>query len=257
MAQALMGLGLNAEAVAKGGEPTELGTTLEKYFEYRADLLNYFVEPRLMDAPAARDLFSLHMNRLKPTSPLPMNKQKGEKRAHAFLTGLVNMLVAEATKGLPCDFDPRILTTFTRNGAPVRTLARRVDGAFPSAVNPVAIWEIKEYYYTTTFGSRVADGVYETMLDALELEEMAQFEKIPVFHYLFIDSHYTWWECGRSYLCRLVDMLNMGYVTEVIFGREIEERIPEIAAEWVRAYEASPGAYGTPRPPRPDLFTPD
>ena len=66
-----------------------------------------------------------------------------------------------------CDYDPRELTTVTTDGFPLRTLARRVDGAFPSAVNPIAIWEIKEYYYTTTFGSRVADGVYETLLDGV------------------------------------------------------------------------------------------
>jgi hypothetical protein len=148
----------------------------------------------------------------------------------------VNMLVQEATGNLPCNYDPRELTTFTRDGVPVRTLARRVDGAFPSAVNPIALWEIKEYYYTTTFGSRVADGVYETLLDGLELEEMEQNEGIRASHYLFVDSRFTWWKCGRSYLCRLIDMLNMGYATEVIFGREVLERIPELGAEWVRSH---------------------
>ena len=66
---------------------------------------------------------------------------------------------------------------------PVRTLARRVDGAFPSSINPVAIWEVKEYYYTTTFGSRVADGIYESLLDGLELEELKEHENIEVKHY--------------------------------------------------------------------------
>ena len=41
-----------------------------------------------------------------------------------------------------------------------------------------ARWEIKEYYGTTTLGSRVADGVYETMLDGLELREL-QRKNIP------------------------------------------------------------------------------
>ena len=40
-------------------------------------------------------------------------------------------------------------------------------------MDPLAVWEIKEYYYTTTFGSRVADGVYETLLDGMELRELA------------------------------------------------------------------------------------
>jgi hypothetical protein len=79
-----------------------------------------------------------------------MNKQKGDKRAEAFLTGIVNMLIEQNAKGMPCDYDPRELTTITRDGQPLRTLARRVDGAFPSTINPVAVWEIKEYYYTLT-----------------------------------------------------------------------------------------------------------
>ncbi|MDE2976204.1 MAG: hypothetical protein OXU63_01645 [Acidobacteriota bacterium] len=115
----------------------------------------------------------------------------------------------------------------------MRTLARRVDGAFPSPVDPVAIWEIKEYYYTTTFGSRVADGVYETLLDGMELRELANAEGIRIRHYLMIDSHYTWWECGRSYLCRLVDMLHMGYVDEVFFGYEVIERLPGLVERWI------------------------
>ena len=92
---------------------------------------------------------------------------------------------------------------------------------------------IKEYYYTTTFGSRVADGVYETLLDGMELEELREHEGIDVRHYLMTDAHFTWWDCGRSYLCRFVDMLHMGFVDEVLFGREVIEEMPRIVAEWV------------------------
>lgn len=143
------------------------------------------------------------------------------------------MLIEANTNRINCDFDPRSLTTITKGGAPLRTLARRVDGAFPSSVNPVAIWEIKEYYYTTTFGSRVADGVYETLLDGMELQELREHESVHVRHYLMLDAYYTWWECGRSYLCRIIDMLHMGYTDEVLFGYEVIERLPEIAKGWV------------------------
>jgi hypothetical protein len=132
----------------------------------------------------------------------------------------------------PCDFDPRSLTTITHNSMPLRTLARRVDGAFPSVVNPVGIWEIKEYYYTTTFGSRVADGVYETLLDGMELEELEAASQRKVHHLLFLDDYFTWWKCGRSYLCRMIDILHMGFVDEVIFGREVLTRLPAVAREW-------------------------
>jgi len=39
---------------------------------------------------------------------------------------------------------------------------------------------------------------------------------------------------GRSYLCRLVDSIHMGLVDEVIFGKEVITRIPEIAKQWVK-----------------------
>ncbi len=151
------------------------------------------------------------------------------------------MLIEAHADGMDCDYDPRELTTVTFNGLPLRTLARRVDGAFTSPVNPIAVWEIKEYYYTTTFGSRVADGVYETLLDGMEIEELREQEKIDVKHFLMVDSHFTWWECGRSYLCRIIDMLHMEYVDEVLFGREVVERLPDIVKEWVAIARAEKG----------------
>jgi len=66
----------------------------------------------------------------------------------------------------------------------------------------------------------------------LELEELREHEKIDVKHYLMIDDYNTWWNDGRSYLCRMIDMLHMGYVDEVIFGSEVLDRIPALAKEW-------------------------
>lgn len=206
---------------------------LTEYFEYRAQTAFEHIEPSLMDAQEARETFYSLKQKLDPKCPLPMNKQKGDKKEPAFLTGIVNMLVESEIKDRSCDYDPRALTTVTHDGLPVRTLARRLDGAYPSVVNPIAVWEIKEYYYTTTFGSRVADGVYETLLDGMEIEELAQTETKDILHYLMVDAHYTWWKCGKSYLCRIVDMLHMGYVDEVLFGREVLSRVPPLAREWI------------------------
>jgi hypothetical protein len=174
------------------------------------------VEPRLMDKDKARALFEKMRVRFSPKIPIPMNKEKGEKKAPAYLTAIVNMLIEANAGGMDCDYDPRALTTVTREGAPLRTLSRRVDGAFPCAVNPIA------------------DGVYETLLDGMELEELRVGEGMHVLHYLMVDDHYTWWDCGRSYLCRILDMLHMGYVDEVLFGSEVVERLPVIVREWVR-----------------------
>lgn len=234
-------LGLSSSHIVNSdGTPTELGTALGDYFAHRANMLNNFVRQRLMNKKRAKKEFGNLKKQLKPRCPIPMNKQKGAKRAEAYLTGIINMIVEANTAGHPCDYDPRVLTTITRDGAPLRTLARRVDGSFPSSVNPIAIWEVKEYYYTTTFGSRVADGVYETLLDGMELEELLEHEKIPVKHYLMVDDYFTWWDCGRSYLCRVIDMLHMGYVDEVLFGSEVIESLPGIVREWIEIAKAHP-----------------
>src|ERR1700674_2596805 len=232
--KALESVNLSASHVVhRNGKPTKFGVILCDYFAHRAQVLNDFVRPRLMNKVKAKREFQRLRKKLSPNCPLPMNKQKDDKRAPAYLTGIINMLIEAGTKDHTCDYDPRQLTAITRSGAPVRTLARRVDGAFPGSVNPVAIWEIKEYYYTTTFGSRVADGVYETLLDGMELEELLEHEKIDVKHCLMIDDYFTWWDCGRSYLCRIIDMLHMGYVDEVLFGYEVIERLPTIVKEWL------------------------
>jgi hypothetical protein len=230
----LQKIGINYDNVlAEKTGIEKIGELLQSYFEYRAFILNGFVESKLMNAQKAKQTFESLCNEFNPTCPIPMNKQKGEKKVSAYLTGIANILIEANSQGLPCDYDPHHLTTITKNDLPVRTLARRVDGAFPRSVNPIAVWEIKEYYYTTTFGSRVADGIYESLLDGLELEELREHEGIDVKHYLMVDAYDTWWHQGKSYLCRIIDMLHMGYMDEVLFGYEVVERLPAIVQEWV------------------------
>ncbi|MCG8345657.1 MAG: hypothetical protein MI685_10950 [Chlorobiales bacterium] len=227
--------GLNPEKLVHDNKLTEAGKLLQEYMTYRGSVLVNHVEPNLMNRDQAKILFEAKRAELNPACPLPMNKQKGEKRDYALLTGLVNMLI-EANKGeFECDYDPKELTAITVDDFPVRTLSRRIDGAFPSIKDPKAIWEIKEYYNTTTFGSRVADGVYETQLDGWELWEVRSNLQRDIKHYLIIDDHYTWWAKGRSYLCRLIDVMHMGLVTEVIFGKEVIDRIPALVNEWKKS----------------------
>ena len=231
-------LNLSTEHIATHDDAlTPFGTTLVDYFAHRANVLNQTVRTQLMNARDAELEFETLLKSLQPKCPLPLNKQKGGKRKYNFLTCLVNMLIEANIGDAPCNYDPKALTTVTYDRKPLRTLSRRVDGAFSSIVNPIAIWEIKEYYYTTTFGSRVADGVYESLLDGMELEELEAQSKRKIYHVLFVDAYYTWWDLGRSYLCRLIDMLHMGFVDEVIFGREVLARVPVLAAEWRTKYD--------------------
>jgi hypothetical protein len=226
---------LNTEKILKNNKKTKMGSDLLAYFEYRATILNGTVQGNLQDKEEAEKLFVSVKERVNPpTELLPMNKQKGDKKKEAFLTGTVNMLIYEALhKHMNFDYDPRNLTVITENKSPIRTFSRRFDGAYPSILDPKVVWEIKEYYYTTTFGSRVADGVYESLLDGMEMEETEKNVGIKLAHYLIVDSKFTWWVCGKSYLCRLIDMLNMGYVDVLLFGKEVITELPIlIKKEW-------------------------
>jgi hypothetical protein len=234
--------------LGRAAKPTRMGKLVVDYFDFWAGVLNNVVEPLLQNAEQARMAFE-HLQSISTAKiAIPMNKQSQDKKKPAYFTGIINMLIASNIGQLPCDYNPQVLTTVTRNQAPFRTLARRVDGAFPSPVDPIAVWEIKEYYYTTTFGSRVADGVYETLLDGMELEELdaalakkAKPNNWPnrIQHLLMVDAHYTWWVKGRSYLCRIIDMLHMGYLDEVLFGKEVLARVPLIAKQWAEVYDAA------------------
>ena len=235
IADALNDLELDASSIrSNDGGATELGMLLHQYFVHRASALNVEMPAQLMTAKEAKAAFDELYGKHVYKCALPKNKQTGSKQGYAYLTGLVNMIIEAEIGEQECNFNPQSLTTITINRSPVRTFARRFDGAFPSVVNPIAVWEVKEYYHTTTFGSRIADGVYETMLDGLEMEELYASEQIKVLHYLMIDGYSTWWEKGKSYLCRIVDMLHMGYVDEVLVGREVPALLPGIVRSWIK-----------------------
>lgn len=203
-----------------------------RYLNARANLLEINVAPSLMTREEAATLFKKIRRDLKPKCSLPLNKQKKEKRHYNYLSCIVNMLTEASLRKMKFVDEPRNFITVTKEGKLLRTLSRWMDGAYPSTTDPHAIWEIKEYYGTTTFGSRVADGVYETMLDGFELRELFEKEGRKIFHYLIVDDKFTWWDCGRSYLCRIVDMMHIGLVDEVLFGKEVLERWPQIVKSW-------------------------
>ena len=161
-----------------------------------------------------------------------MNKQKGDKREPSFLTGIVNILFSYELQGQTFEDDPRRLPVIDREGELFAAMSRRLDGAFPSSVNPRALWEIKEYYYTTTFGSKISDAVYISQLDGHERHEIVEATGLPIDLYLFVDAYGTWWTKGKAYLCRLVDAVNKGVVDEVVVGCECKEAIPRLVHTW-------------------------
>ena len=213
-----------------------------EYLNQRSKLLNDEVQYLLMDAETARSEFDRifeHYNQNNFLCNIPLNKQKGDMRQVAYYTAIINIIAEDTIRritrnshDLGFDDDPRGLSfIWDEDGYIIGGSSRRFDGAYPSIQNPRLVWEIKEYYYATTFGSRVADGVYETQLDGYEFKELFERTGIKVYHVLFVDAYRTWWAQGKSYLCRLIDTLNSGLVDEVIFGREVFTRWSKILEE--------------------------
>lgn len=220
-------------------------TELKQYTDMRADLLNGFVKENLMTGEEAKEVFEniypiYESGNFK--CDLPLNKQKGDMKQIAYFTAIINILAEKTIREIAgnvdeigFDDDPRGLSYFydAEHGI-IGASSRRFDGAYPSINNPSIIWEIKEYYYNKSFGSRIADGVYETQLDGYEFRDLNNNYGCLVYHVLFVDSYHTWWDLGKSYLCRLIDALNAGSVDEIIIGREVLDRWPVLLETFVR-----------------------
>ena len=202
-----------------------------RYLTYRCDVLTSAVEPALMNREQAKACFAEVKERVNPRHRIPFNRQKGDKRHEAYLSAMVGMLAEELIGFHDLVNDAQCLAILTEGASLKGVFSRRFDGAIPSTRDPLAIWEIKEYYGTKSFGSRVADGVYETLLDGYEINAFENEFGRRISHFLFVDDHYTWWHCGKSYLCRIIDMLHTGHVDEVFFGRQVLTQWPQTLTE--------------------------
>ena len=203
------------------------------YCNMRADLLNNTIEKNLMDVDEAKQIFEEMRNSGKYKCKLIMNKQRKEIKKVNYFTAIITM-IAEEMLGGDEEFnpDPRGLVYLLNNRKIIGASSRRFDGAYPSIYNSKIVWEIKEYYYSKSFGSRVADAVYEAELDGYEFNEIYDRTGQQVYHVMFIDSHYTFWGQGKSYLCRFIDTLNMGLIDELIVGKEVLTRWREVLTEF-------------------------
>lgn len=231
---------------------------LEEYFEFRAALIEGHIRENLQNAEDARSLFEKtvgnyttgHVSRVNVSgvengrhyqlkngghAVVPYNKQKGSKRDLDFLTGTANILIAHHLDGLEFDQDPRALPVFTEDRVVAGSMSRRLDGAFPSTTNPVAMWEFKCYYYTTSFGSKISDAIYIADLDGYERSNAEGATGMPINLTLFVDGYSALLEQGKSYLCRLVDLLQRGAVDNLVVGREVSDAVPQLVPEWVSA----------------------
>lgn len=80
-------LQLDSSELFPEGKVSELGRDILDYFNFRADVLNNHVQPMLMSADEAEQMYKRISKKIhfkKDGPPQPMNKQKGKKRKKLF-----------------------------------------------------------------------------------------------------------------------------------------------------------------------------
>jgi hypothetical protein len=107
---------------------------------------------------------------------------------------------------------------------------RRLDGAIPGLLNPIALWEIKEYWGVKSGGSKMSDAIYELQLVGTELRMFEDEFGIHVRHYAIMDGRRQW-DSRKSDIRRAVDLLYSGLLDELIVGREVITEWPRVVRE--------------------------
>lgn len=114
------------------------------------------------------------------------------------------------------------------------TSPRRLDGALPSLLNPVGLWEIKEYWggkaSRSRGGSKMSDAIYECQLVGAELRAFEDLGGPRVRHYAMLDGA-DQWAARRSDLRRAVDLLCSGLLDALLVGNEVLDEWPGIVRE--------------------------
>ena len=128
------------------------------------------------------------------------------------------------------DLDPQQRASLSGDGY-LWVSPRRLDGAIPGLVNPVGVWEIKEYWGKTKGGSKMSDAIYELHLVGLEIRDFERrHDGVSLKHYAILDGAGQWVH-RKADLRRAVDLLCMGLLDELIVGDEMLTEWPRIVTE--------------------------
>ena len=132
-------------------------------------------------------------------------------------------------EGLDVDVDPQKRATIVSESH-IWTSPRRLDGALPSLLNPVGLWEIKEYWGGTSGGSKMSDAIYECQLVGEELRTFEDTGGPRVQHYAILDGARQW-SSRQADMRRAVDLLCSGLLDELLVGSEVMEDWPGIVRQ--------------------------
>lgn len=205
----------------------ELLLPVSEHLEFRAVAEEVITESLRTEDEALTDLRSLGQAEVATYGTRSIEHHQSSKVMVATVEALTRLHCA--TTGTTANTNPQTRAVVISDDH-LWVSPRRLDGAVPGLINPVAIWEIKEYWGKTKGGSKMSDAIYEIQLVGLELRSFEREHGVHVSHYAIFDGKEQW-SYRRSDLRRAIDLLCMGLIDELIVGREILTEWPAILNE--------------------------
>lgn len=202
----------------------------EKFASYpdAVDLFEQYLEHRDEQFQIAMSLLRTEKEAIEYCNSLGVQSNKRRTKSadhHQSSTATASAVAAIAAArcepySVPFIIDPQRRCLWHAGGK-ISVSARNLDGALPGTTNPIAVWEVKEYWGKTSGGSKMSDAVYQCELVGGEINEFNEQTGSSVSHIAILDGRGQWGH-RQSDLRRFIDLLHRGLLTDLILGKEVE-----------------------------------
>jgi len=214
---------LKGESAAKVGKVKlqlegEVASQLVEYLDFRRTLWDAG-DKLLRTEDEAKAYCKKKFNELPKTTQTKNQEHHQSSKAMVLTTTRLAEAVCKEF-GVPIEPNPQRRCVWVADQQ-LHVTARNLDGAIPSLVDPFLVWEIKEYWGTTSGGSKMSDAVYESALVGRELRDFEKRAKLHVEHAVLLDGK-AQWTSRKSDLLRFYDLYHQGLIDMLIVGREVE-----------------------------------
>lgn len=200
---------------------------IAEYLEHRVEAEAYLAAKLRSEEEAITDLTELGEEEIRRYKAQSADHHQSSQAAVGAVAVITRMVCEE--EGVAADVSPQSRAVIIAEDH-IWVSPRRLDGALPALLNPVGIWEIKEYWGVKGGGSKMSDAIYECQLVGQELRAFKDLHGPSCRHFVILDGKESW-AARRADLRRAVDLLSMGLIDELVVGREILEEWPRIVRE--------------------------
>ena len=205
--------------ITDNGQLTKMGERLVEYFARRNRLVKDILNNLRTLNEAKRDLDSRGI--------LYQEKRTRSGVSYNIVEAEVRSILESVCKHMRVSYRMGNVRVVFRIDGRVFVLSKMVDGVIPAPPeNPMILLEIKEYWGKKHGGSKMTNAIYESYVVARELNDFMSIYGIKVYYVVIIDGKEQW-AARMSDLGRFVDLVNMGLIDRLFYGRNIQQELPK------------------------------